>query len=324
MKSIVVTRYGGPDVLELHEVPMPEPAEDQVLVKVKAAGVNYADLMQRMGRYPGGPKPPFGAGFEIAGVVEKVGTKVTHWKPGDAVMGFCSGAFSEYAVANGGVLLSKPESLSFRQAAAVPCQYLTAYHALLTLGRLESGQTVLIQAAAGGLGTMLVQVSRNVGATVIGTCSTSEKCALLREIGCHHPINYVTHDFEDEVRQITGQKGCDLVIESVGGRVFSKSLRCLKTRGHLVTLGLASGELRSVDTLTLLVNNLTVSGFHLFAYASDEPAMANAMRDFNAWLEVGKMMFIIKHVFPIEKAGEAQRLIAERKTSGKVVLDLEL
>jgi NADPH2:quinone reductase len=320
MESIIVTGFGGPEMLQLQEVPVPEPKANQALIKVKTAGINFADIMQRKGLYPGGPNPPFGAGFEVAGVIEKAGLNAAPWRPGDAVMGFCSSGYSEYVTADAAALLAKPGPLDFNRAAAVPCQYLTAYHVLLTLGRLVSGQTILIQAAAGGLGTLLVQIARNVGATVIGTCSSDEKCALLRELGCHHPINYAKQKFHDEVQRITDHKGCDLVVESVGGDVFDKSLRCVRPRGRLITLGAASGKPRSIRALYLLMNNVTVSGFHLFGYAGDAEAMANAVRDLHAWLEAGKLTFVVRHVFPLAQAAAAHRLIEDRKSVGKVVL----
>jgi NADPH2:quinone reductase len=278
--------------------------------------------MQRLGLYPGGPKPPFGAGFEIAGIVEKAGKDAAQWEAGDAVMGFCEAGYSEYVLAGKDTLFKKPDSLDFNQAAAIPCQYLTAHHALLTLGKLVSGQTVLIQAAAGGLGTFLVQIASNAGATLIGTCSSNEKCEYLREIGCAHPVNYAARDFAEEVRQITGQQGCDLVGESVGGDVFDRSLRCVKPRGRLIVLGVASAQPRAVQALDLLVNNLTVSGFHLFGYLADREATANAVRDLDAWLASGTLKVVVQFAFPLERAADAHEAISARKTVGKVVLDV--
>ncbi len=320
MKTIVATAFGGPEVLEIREVAVPEPGPGEVLIQVRAAGINYADIMQRDGLYPGGPKAPFGVGFEVAGVVEKVGDGVTQWGPGDEVMSFCQSGYSEYVVAKAGQVMPKPEQLSFSQAAAIPCQYLTAYHALLTLGRLTAGQTVLIQAAAGGLGTQLVQIARNVGATVIGTASTPEKCALIESLGCQHAINYTRQDFQAAVKDITGGVGCDLIIETVGGEVFAKSLKCLKPRGMLVTLGIASKEPPMIEARTLLARNWTVAGFHLMAYTSDTQAMANAMRDLHSWLLDGKLTVVVGHEFKLVEAAKAQKFISDRKSSGKVVL----
>ena len=209
---------------------------------------------------------------------------------------------------------------STRPPAAIPCQYLTAYHALFTLGNLQPGQTVLIQAAAGGLGTITVQVAKFAGATVIGTCSTDEKCQLISNLGCDYPINYKESDFRKEVRKITEGKGCELVIESVGGRVFDLSLRCVKPLGRMIVLGMASKDPRPIYGAYLLPNNLTVSGFHLSGYLGNKEAMENAIRDLYAWVEKGALRFIVNCTFPLEQAAEAHRQISERKTSGKVVL----
>jgi len=321
MKSVIVTRFGGPEVMEVRDVPAPVPKAGEVGIAVKTAGVNYADIMQRVGLYPNGPQPPYGAGFEVAGVVDQVGEGAGPWKPGDEVMAFCEAGYSEYVVTPDTQVMPKPAGLDLHQAAALPCQGLTAYHALFTLGRLREGQTVLVQAAAGGLGTLMVQMARNVGATVIGTAGTEEKCALIRELGCPHPINYREQDFEPEVARITAGQGCDLVVESVGGEVFDKSLRCLKDRGLLITLGLASGQPPTpLIPLDLLFHNWAVAGFHLFAYTSDAAAMANALRDIETWIQEDRLTVIARHAFPLENAEEAHQRISERKTVGKVVL----
>ena len=166
----------------------------------------------------------------------------------------------------------------------------------------------------------MVQVARNVGATVIGTASTTEKCALIESLGCHHPINYTEQDFREEVKRITSGKGCDLVIESVGGDVFEKSLKCLKTRGMLVTLGVASKEPPAIQAVKLLANNWIVAGMHLMAYTADKAAMANAIRDLHTWLMEDKLTVVAKHEFPLAQAAEAHRFIEARKSTGKVVL----
>lgn len=321
MKSIYVREFGGTDAFEVRELPTPEPSEKEARVAVRAAGVNYADIMQREGLYPNGPQPPYAAGFEFAGTIEALGSGVEGWNPGDRVMGLCqTGGYSEFVVTRVSTLLKIPEGLDFNQGAAIPCQYFTAYHALLTLGNLQAGQTVLIQAAAGGLGTLLVQIAKLVGATVIGTCSSDEKCNLIRDLGCDHPINYKDKDFRKEVMAITHDKGCELVVESVGGRVFDLSLRCTRPLGRLIVLGVASKDPRPIYGAYLLPNNLTVSGFHLNAYLANKEAMANAIRDLYSWVDQGKIRFIVNHTYPLEEAGQAHRDISDRKTSGKVVL----
>ena len=321
MKSIIVERFGDTDVMSLQEVPTPTAKDNEVRVAIKAAGINYADIMQRMGSYPDGPEPPFPAGFEYAGVIDQVGEGVTNRKVGDRVMGLCrTGGYSEYTVVPASQPLPIPHDLTFEQAAAIPCQYFTAYHVLITLGQLQSGQTVLLQAAAGGLGTILVQIAHHLGATVIGTASTEEKCELIRGLGCDHPINYKETPFRDEVMRITEGKGCELIVETVGGRIFDLSLRCLRPHGRLIVVGVASNDPRPVYGSFLLPNNLTVSGFHLSGYLGNVQAMKDAIRCLDVWLEKGVLKFIVNHTFPLEEAAEAHRQIADRKTSGKVVL----
>ncbi len=320
MKRVMVTKTGGPEVIAVEDVPVPKPGAGEVLIKMKAAGLNYADIMQREGLYLGGPKPPFGAGFEVAGTIEELGEGAGEWRKGDAVMALCADAFSEYVCVPASNLIKKPNQLDFVQAAAVPCQYLTAYHTLITLANLQAGQTVLIHAAAGGLGTMLVQIAKQREAIVIGTAGAEAKCELIRELGCDHAINYREQDFESEVTSITGGAGCDLVIESVGGEIFDKSLRCVKTRGHLVVLGVASGEVRQIDTVSLLFGNLTVSGFHLMAYTKDQAAMEQACSELYAWVASGVLRITVGATFPLEQVAEAQRRMAARETTGKVVI----
>ena len=320
MRSIVVTQYGGPEVLSLVEVPVPEPNQGEVLVRVVAAGVNYADIMQRNGLYPSGPKPPFGAGFEVAGIIEKVGAGVSGWKPGDEVACFCESGYSDYIIADAKRLLAKPPQLDFCQSAAIPCQYLTAYHALCTLGKLSEGQTVLINAAAGGLGTMMVQIAHNRGARVIGACGSDEKCAFIAELGCDHPVNYTKGNLAKQVKEILGGERCDLIIESVGGDMVAQALRCLKPRGMLITLGAASKQPAMINTVELLANNWIVAGFHLFAYTEDGVAMMHAIQDLRQWLAEDKLTVIVKHALPLEDAARVHEMVENRQTTGKVVL----
>lgn len=321
MKSIIVDRFGDTDVMSLEEVPTPEPGKKEIRVAVHAAGINYADIMQRLGTYPDGPQPPYPAGFEYAGTVEALGEEVAGWEIGDRVMGLCRmGGYSEFVVVPASQAMRIPRNLTFEEAAAIPCQYFTAYHVLITLGQLQHGQTVLIQAAAGGLGTVLVQIAHHLGARVIGTAGSDEKCELIRSLGCDHPINYREEKFREEVDRITEGKGCELIVETVGGRVFDLSMRCLRPHGRLIVVGVASGDPRPVFGSYLLPHNLTVSGFHLNGYLGNVQAMKDAIQCLDVWLEKGALKFLVNHVFPIDQAAEAHRQISDRKTSGKVVL----
>lgn len=320
MKRVVVTQFGGPEVLKMEECPIPEPGPSAVRVKVKAAGINYADIVRRRGLYPGGPAAPFPAGFEVSGIVDKVGEGVTRFKVGDEVAAFVDGGFSEYAVTNGRTIFKKPAGLSFHGASALPCQYLTAYHALITLAQLGEGQTVLIQAAAGGLGNMLVQIAKIRGATVLGTASTPEKLELLRELGCDHPIDYRRTDFREAVKEITDAKGCDLVIESVGGEVFERSLQCVNFRGRLVTLGNASRSEQNIDVGIVRSKSMSVSGLVLNHFLRDRTATEQALAELEPWVDSGRLRVITRHAFRLDQAAEAQQFIEDRKSVGKVSL----
>lgn len=323
MKRVVVTAFGGPEVLAIHDVPIPEPGPGDIRIRVKAAGINYADIMRRVGLYPGGPKPPYGAGFEVAGVVDKVGERVSDYRPGDEVAAFVDSGFSEFALADGRFIMRKPAGFSFHQAAALPCQYLTAYHTLATLSDLRPGQTVLIQAAAGGLGTILVQVAKALGARVLGTASTAEKLDLIRGLGCDIPINYRETDFRDVVKQATNGAGCELVVESVGGEVLDRSLECVRVRGRLVTLGNASRSQTTLNPMLLLAKNLTISGFLLGAYLLDKPAMARALADLDRWIAEGRLRIVEGKAFPLDEVAAAQMFIENRQSTGKVVLSVD-
>ncbi len=320
MKSVIVSEYGGPETLVVSDVELPDPGPGQLRVRVVASGVNYADIMQRIGLYPSGPKPPFGAGFEVSGVIDKLGEHVTGWNLGDAVTCFCESGYSEYVVAEAAHVLAKPPQLNFQQAAAIPCQYLTAYHALCTLGRLEAGQLVLIHAAAGGLGSMMVQIARNKGARIVGTCGTEEKCALIRQLGGDYPVNYRQEDFAARVKEITNGAGADLVVESVGGDIFEPSLRCLKPRGMLIAIGAASKQPATINALELLANNWIVAGFHLMEYARDLSAMMEALQALYQWLAEDKLTVLINHACPLDEAARVHEMIEGRQTTGKVVL----
>lgn len=321
MTAVYVTRFGGVDALEVRQVPVPEPGPGMVRIRVAAAGVNYADIMQREGLYPGGPQPPFPAGFEVSGVIDAVGPEVSGWTAGMPVMAFCAGGYATYAVTPARMCLPVPTGVSPADAAALPCQYFTAWHALFTLGRLSAGQTVLIHAAAGGLGSFLVQLARQAGARVVGVCGTAAKCALARELGCEAVIDLsAVLDLEAAAREACGGQGYDLVIESVGGDRVEQSLRCLKPRGMLVTLGVAGRVPALVNTVDLLAHNWVVAGFHLTAYMEDTAATMSGYARLTELLSTGGLRVVIGHRLPLVEAARAHAEIEARRTTGKVLL----
>jgi NADPH2:quinone reductase len=321
MQAIEVTDFGGNDVIEVTDRDVPDPGPGQVRVEVKAAGINFADIMQRRGHYQGGPEPPYVAGMEVAGVVDAVGEGADR-EVGDRVMGFADGgAFAEYALASAGGLLDAPEGMSFAEAAGVPVQFLTAHNCLFEWGGLEEGERVLIHAAAGGVGTAAVQLASNAGADVFGTASTAEKLDLAADLGCDHPVNYTETDFVEAVEEITDGENLDLVLDGIGGETSSQSLEALREFGRMVCYGAASGTPGQLDTGELLFNNYTVYGYHLGRGLVKEPGrVLSAVEPLNEGLASGDLEVIVGHEFDLAEAAEALQFIEDRNSSGKVVL----
>lgn len=320
MKAIRIEAFGDSDALEPQEVDRPEPGSGEVLLEVRAAGINFADVMQRRGEYPGGPQPPFTPGMEVAGVVEEAGEGVD-LAEGDRVVGLIGqGGYAEYAVADAGALFPIPEGMGFEEAAGFPVQYLTAHNCLFEWGKLEEGERVLIHAAAGGVGTAAVQLASRAGAEVFGTASTAEKLDLASELGCDHPINYTETDFAEEVGEITDE-GLDLVLDGVGGESFEQSVEALAPFGRVVTYGVASGEPGVVETPELFFGNHSVIGYHLGRASQQAPGRVfSAVEDLTEGFASGELGVVVGETFDLESAADAHAYIENRESSGKVVL----
>jgi NADPH2:quinone reductase len=322
MKAIEVTEYGDSTVLETSERDLPEPDDGEVRIKVEAAGINFADIMQRRGAYPGGPEPPYIPGMEVAGTVDSA-DGVAAYSEGDRVVGMLDrGGYADYTVADARTLLPFPDGLSPVEAAGFPVQFLTAHSCLFEWGGLEEGERVLIQAAAGGVGTAAVQMASNAGAEVFGTASAPEKLELAAELGCDHPINYEEDDFRDVVNEETEGDGVNLVLESVGGDVFDRSLDALSHFGRLVTYGVASGVPANASNQRLLFENKSVIGFHLGQASRHDPTkVMKAVPDITEGLESGDLRVIVGETFALEEASDAHSFIEDRQSTGKVVLE---
>ena len=310
MKAVRVKGFGGVDQLEFVELPDPEPQPGQVRVRVEACGLNYADVMQREGLYPGGPKPPYIPGLEAAGVVE-AGDSLP---AGTRVMALAaSGCHAELVCVFAAACVRCPESMSFAEAAAFPVQYLTAYHALTTLGRAEAGETVLIHAAAGGVGTAAVQIAKLLGLHVTGTASSEEKRQRILELGADEAFSYDEFD-----QKLNGKPA--LILEAVGGDIFKRSLAILPSLGRLVVYGAASRDVQPVDTLKLLFRSQAVIGLHLNAIFERPRLMAESLTRLLGWIEQGKLKIQVGHTLPLAEIRQAHELIASRKSYGKIVL----
>lgn len=321
MKAVLATGYGSSDVLEVQDVEEPVPSEGQVRIKVEAAGVNFADIMQRRGLYPGGPEPPFTPGLEAAGTIDMVGEGVDREEGERVVAAIEYDGYAEYVVADEESLFTVPESMSMEEAAAIPVQFLTAHSVLHEWGGLEEGERVLVHAAAGGVGTAAVQLADVAGAVVFGTASTPEKLELAERLGADHTINYTEEDFADRINELTGGDGVDLVLDGVGGDAFESSFECLAHFGRVVTYGVASSEVPQFNTPNIFFGNYSVIGFHLGQAMQHDPGrIMPAIQGVSELLEEGEIEAIVNHSFDLEEAGEAHRSVEERETTGKVVL----
>ena len=335
MRSVWITRTGSPDVLEVRENPDPTPATGEVLVRVRAAGVNFADIMARLGFYPDAPKLPCVVGYEVAGTIEKVGTGVPpELTPGRRVVVLTRfGGYSEAVVAPAAQVFPIPDSLGFNEAAAIPVTYLTAVLMLRHFANVRQGETVLVHAAAGGVGTAAIQLCRIAGAEIIGTASVA-KHAGLRAAGVAHTIDYRTQDFETEVKRITNGRGVDIVLDATGA--FRKSYRCLAPLGRLVCFGssqMASGMtpswVRALDRLArmpgfhplqLMNHNKAVIGVNLGHLWDQIGRLRAEMLTLLADCEAGRIKPLVGKTFPLVEAAAAHRYIQERQNVGKVIL----
>jgi NADPH2:quinone reductase len=322
MKAILIRKTGGPEVLVLEEVAKPEPKPGEVLVRVRASGVNFIDIYLREGRYAA--ELPFVDGQEGAGVVAEVGRGVSELKPGDRVA-WCGavGSYAEYAAVPAALLVKVPGELELRLAAAVMLQGMTAHYLAHSTYKLKAADTVLVHAAAGGVGLLLTQMASQTGARVIATVSTAEKEKLAREAGAAHVIRYTEADFEAETRRLTGGQGVDVVYDSVGKTTFEKSLKCLRRRGMVVLFGGSSGAVPPFDLVELSKQgSLFVTRPRLHDYiATRDELMWRAGEVLDA-VETGRLKVRMEHSYPLAEAAQAHRDLEARKTTGKLLLDM--
>ncbi len=325
MRAIRFHELGEPDVLRLEEMPEPAVEAGEALIEVHAAGVNYADTRRRRGLYLEPTPLPYVPGSEVAGTIARLGEGVTGWRVGDRVMATVgSGGYAEYVTAPAQALLPIPQGLGFAEAAAFPVQGLTAYHLLRTSGRLAPGESVLVHSAAGGVGTLAIQLARLMGAgTVYATASTEEKLSLARSLGADVAINYTSEDFAARViehARSQGGRGADIILEAVGGEVLENSLRCLAPFGRLVVFGRAGGMQNMVDPVRLMKRCQELIGFWLPPVLARPLLVAPSVRELSEYLTSGRLKVLVGATFSLEDAAEAHRRMEGRQTTGKVVL----
>jgi NADPH:quinone reductase-like Zn-dependent oxidoreductase len=337
MKAIWITKFGGPEVLEVRDAPDPTPQQGEVRVRVRAAGLNFADIMARLGLYPDAPKPPCVVGYEAAGVVDALGSGVSAPAIGTCVLALSRfGGHADTLCIPAAQAVPMPAAMSFEEAAALPVNYITAYHALFRVAAIRPGEKVLVHMAAGGVGIAALQLCRTVeGVETFGTASASKHDAI-RAQGCDHPIDYRTTDYAKEVRRLTGGKGVDVVLDPLGGNDWRKGYKLLRAAGRLVAYGfanLASGEKRSVPStlakmatvpvftpIGLMNDNRAVAGINIGHLWDEAGMLAGELQALLALYEKGAVKPHVDEVYSFARAADAHRRIQSRKNVGKVVL----
>jgi NADPH:quinone reductase-like Zn-dependent oxidoreductase len=316
MKAAVITRHGGPEALAIQDMPEPVPSATEELVRVAAAGVNFADNMAASGGYPGTPKPPLIAGREFCG---------TRQSDGGRVMGYTQwGAFAELVAARTSLLWPVPQQWSTEEGAAFAVNSFTAYFAYWKAGLLEkpAGSRVLIHAVAGGVGTAAVQIGKILGVEMYGTSSSDEKLERVGQLGLQHAINYKQRDYAEAIRELTYGKGVDAVFEMLGGEHTAKSVGCLADFGRLIAYGSATGQRGVIDVGTLYAKGTSVHGLWLTYLSANAALMQQAWQQLSVWISQNKLRPAIGAVLPLEKVADAYRLMLERKNFGKIVLKI--
>lgn len=324
MKAIRVEQTGGPDVLQLQDVPRPEAGDNQALVKVHAAGLNFVEVYHRRGSAPPPGGLPFIVGQEGSGVVEALGPGAEGVKVGDRVAwAGVTGSYAEYVAAPTDRLIPLSDGVDFIQGAALALQGMTAHYLLHSAHHTQPGEVVLVHAAAGGVGQLAVQIAKLRGARVIGTVSSEAKARHAREAGADEVIDYTKSDFAAEAKRLTDGQGVDLVLDAVGKTTFLKSLEALRVRGHLVVYGQASGPPDPFPPLQLQRDGAkTITGTSLIFFTRTREEMLERANAVFGWLREGKLKVQIGGVYPLAQASEAQRALESRETTGKLVLTI--
>lgn len=338
MRQVWITRHGSPDALVLKEAPDPEPAKGEVRVRVRAAGVNFADHMARIGMYPDAPPLPFVPGYEVSGVIDAVGEGGDAARVGQRVLAAVRfGGYADTVCARDEFAIEMPAAMTFEHGAAIPVVYFTAHHMLVYLGNVKPGDTVLIHAAAGGVGLAALQLCKHAGAVTIGTASAG-KHEYLRSAGLDHAIDYNTQDFAEEVRRITNGRGVDIALDAQGGESLKKSLRSLAPTGRLFAFGAASlspdgtrdvfsmvkgvMQMPLLDLLpfNLMNDNRGVFGVNMGHLWDEAPILLRQLKQLLALYEEGAISPVIDSTFKLEDAGGAHQRLIDRKNVGKVLL----
>ena len=322
MKAVLCKSFGPPQSLVVEDVPSPSPGPGEAVITVRAASVNFPDVLIIENKYQFKPPFPFSPGSEVAGIVKAVGEGVTAFKPGDAVLAITTyGAFAEEVKTEARRLLPIPAGMDFATAAAFGLTYATSDHGLRDRGALKAGETLLVLGAAGGVGIAAIEIGKILGARVIACASTDDKLAVCRAHGADDTINYATEDLRERVKALTGGKGPDVVYDPVGGSYTELALRSIAWRGRLLVVGFAAGEIPKIPLNLTLLKGCSIVGVFWGDFTRREPArFAEDMQQLGRWYTEGRLKPHISATFPLERAAEALTLMAARNVTGKVVL----
>jgi len=325
MKAVLCNAWGGPETLVVEEVPSPRPGADEVVVDVKAAGVNFPDVLMIQGKYQIKPPLPFTPGVELAGIVTETGSGVAHVKPGDAVVANVAfGAFAEECVVPAARLVSLSRGVDFAAAAGFTVAYGTAWHALKDRGQLKRGETLLVLGAAGGVGLAAVELGAAMGARVIAAASSAEKLAVCSARGAAETINYATQDLRERLKQLVGEKGVDVVYDPVGGALSEPALRSVGWRGRFLVIGFAGGEIPRLPANVPLLKGSAIVGVYWGAWLEREPeASRREMAELAGWLADGRVKPHVSARYPLARTADALVALGQRAVTGKVVIEPE-
>jgi putative PIG3 family NAD(P)H quinone oxidoreductase len=323
MTAIEIEKPGAPEVLRPARRPRPAPAADEVLIKVTAAGVNRPDVLQRQGNYPPPPGVTDILGLEVAGAVAALGSGVTDWKVGDQVCALViGGGYAEYAVAPTAQCLPVPKGLSLIEAAGLPETFFTVWTNVFERGRLKAGETLLVHGGASGIGTTAIQVASRLGATVLATAGTAEKCQACAKLGAARAINYKTEDFVAAAKDFTGGKGVDVILDMVGGDYIERNLKSLATEGRLVHIGFQKGSKAEINFMPVMLKRLTIAGSTLrIQPVENKGRIAKALRE-TVWplIDKGQIKPAIHATFALKDASQAHALMEADTHIGKIIL----
>ncbi|MCH3885901.1 NADPH:quinone oxidoreductase family protein [Tenacibaculum aquimarinum] len=326
MKAIVCSQFGLPNTLEFKETETPQPKEGEILITVKACSVNFPDTLIIQGKYQFRPEFPFSPGSDVAGIVEKVGDNVKHFKVGDEVVGFIPfGGFAEKAIVKATDCFPKPKGMSMVNASAFLLAYGTSYHALKDRAKLKEGETVLILGASGGVGLTALELAKLMGAKVIAAASSDEKLALCKQFGADEVINYSEESLKDRVKELTNGKGVDVIYDPVGGHFSELALRAIAWKGRHLVIGFANGEIPKIPINLTLLKGASIVGVFWGAFAQKEPKKSlENIQQLLTWFVKGDVKPHIDKTYSLQDAPKALEDMMQRKVKGKIVIDMEL